>query len=282
MSNMNSQLTEVLTGIRSEITVDVEGKGSITRNGLAKLLGIRADNLIVERTAVKLAESLAALGFGVVEREFKNGIPDIAVACIIKYYALYAQRTTDNAKILLDSFSAIGIRTWFQDVTGYQKPRHESKLETMELALKAMTDMCSIMRYTSNKPGLQNILDSAVESNGVCLPGYLTVRGELQRLKIQASQAQMRDIGRKVAEAYKNSTGMAPGKVLVSTANEGSKCKSYLVACYPVDSAPIIENAVKYVLSSQEKSMIDCITAHNYRSSTGKVYSNIPVAGNSK
>ena len=100
MTSLSSQMVEVLQGIRSEITVDKDGKGSITRYGLCQLLSIRADNLIVERMSKKLAEMLTELGFGLVEREFKNGIPDVAVECIISYYAMDAQKTSEVAKTL--------------------------------------------------------------------------------------------------------------------------------------------------------------------------------------
>lgn len=35
MTDLNAQMVEVLSGIRSEIKVDAEGKGSITKYGLA-------------------------------------------------------------------------------------------------------------------------------------------------------------------------------------------------------------------------------------------------------
>lgn len=78
-NNLSSQMTEVLQGIRSEITVDKEGKGSITKKGLAELLGISRSVLSVDRMAKKLAETLTAKGFLGVDRKLSNGIPDVAV-----------------------------------------------------------------------------------------------------------------------------------------------------------------------------------------------------------
>lgn len=40
MTTLNNQLLEVMDGIRSEISVHTDGKASITKRGLARLLGI--------------------------------------------------------------------------------------------------------------------------------------------------------------------------------------------------------------------------------------------------
>jgi len=72
-------MVEVLKGIRSEISVDKEGKGSITKYGLCQLLGISRSNLDVQQMSKKLVEMLTELGFEDDRRTFENGVPDIAV-----------------------------------------------------------------------------------------------------------------------------------------------------------------------------------------------------------
>lgn len=73
MTNLNSQMVEVLQGIRNEISVDKDGKGSITKNGLANLLGISRSLFNGDRMAKKLAEKLDAKGLLDGDRDFKNG-----------------------------------------------------------------------------------------------------------------------------------------------------------------------------------------------------------------
>lgn len=246
MTNLNSQMTEVLTGIRSEIKVDSEGKGSITRYGLCQLLGIRADNLIVERMSKKLAEMLTELGFGVVEREFKNGIPDVAVACIIKYYALYAQRTSNNAKILLDAFSAIGIRSWFQDLVGYEKPKPQTELERAKQAYEYMGKMIAVMEYAADKPGQERINNFAVSpENDKALPGFLTVEDVLGRYNREFNNEERRVVGMYSATAYRNLTGKKPAQTVKRYVDKSGKQQTAHVACYPLDFLPVIENAIE-------------------------------------
>ena len=250
MTNLNSQLTEVLQGIRSEIKVDADGKASITKYGLAKLIGVSKDNLIGDRMAKKLAEMLTELGFGLGDREFEKGVPDIAVACIIKYYALYAQRTTDNAKILLDAFSAVGIRTWFQEMVGYEKPKPVSKLEGYKEAQKAMTELITLMEYASNKPGLENIHNFALEADSTALPGLITVDDILTQMKTTFTGNERSVIGMYCSTAYRNLTGKAPTKVKKQYVDKSGKPQTTYVPSYPLDFAPIIKNAIELGFSS--------------------------------
>jgi hypothetical protein len=250
VTNLNSQLTEVLQGIRSEINVDTEGKASITRYGLCQLLGIRQDNLIVERMAKKLAEMLTELGFGVVEREFKNGIPDIAVACIVKYYALYAQRTTENAKILLDAFSAVGIRAWFQEMVGFEKPKPLSKLEGYKEAQKAMEELITLMEYASNKPGLENLHNFALEADNTALSGLITVDDIMAQMDTTFTHRERSVIGMYTSTAYRNLTGKAPAKVKKQSVDKSGKPQTTYVPAYPLDFAPLIKNAIELGFSS--------------------------------
>jgi hypothetical protein len=250
MTNLNSQLAEVLQGIRSEIKVDTDGKASITKYGLAKLISISKDNLISDRIAKKLAEMLTELGFELGDRMFENGIPDVAVACIIKYYALYAQRTTENAKILLDAFSAVGIRTWFQEIVGYEKPKPVSKLEGYKEAQKAMTELITLMEYASNKPGLENIHNFALDADNTALPGLITVDDILTQMKTIFTGNERSVIGMYCSTAYRNLTGNAPSKVKKQYVDKSGKPQTTYVPAYPLDFAPIIKNAIELGFSS--------------------------------
>lgn len=250
MTNLNSQLTEVLQGIRSEIKVDTDGKASITKYGITKLIGVSKDNLIGDRMAKKLAEMLTELGFELGDREFENGIPDIAVACIIKYYALYAQRTTENAKILLDAFSAVGIRTWFQEMVGYEKPKPVSKLEGYKEAQKAMTELITLMKYASNKPGLENIHNFALEADSTALPGLITVDDIMAQTDAVYSHRDKSVVGMFASTAYRNLTGKKPAQVVKRYVDKSGKPQTTYVPGYPLDFAPVIKNAIELGFSS--------------------------------
>lgn len=250
MTNLNSQLAEVLQGIRSEIKVDTEGKASITKYGLAKLIGVSKDNLIGDRIAKKLAEMLTELGFELGDRMFENGVPDVAVAGIIKYYALYAQRTTENAKILLDAFSAVGIRAWFQEMVGFEKPKPLTKLEGYKEAQKAMEELITLMEYASNKPGLENIHSFALEADSNALSGLITVDDIMARTNTQSSHRERSIIGMYSSAAYRNLTGKAPNKVKKRSIDKSGKPQTTWVPAYPLDFAPIIENAIELAFGS--------------------------------
>lgn len=166
-----------------------------------------------DRQPKKLAEMLTELGFSDCDREFKNGIPDVAVACIIKYYALYAQRTTENAKILLDAFSAIGIRSWFQDLVGLEKPKPLSKLEGYKEAQKAMEELITLMEYAANKPGLENIHSFALETDSNALSGLITVDDIMSQTEGTFTHREKSAVGMLTSTAYRNLTGKAPTKI---------------------------------------------------------------------
>lgn len=245
MTNLNSQLTEVLQGIRSEIKVDTDGKASITRNGLCVLLGISRSTFSVSRFPQKLAESLTAIGFIDVSRSFEQGVPDIAVACVIEYFSFDAQKVSENAKVLYRAFAAVGVRAWFQEVVGFEKPKPVSKLEGYKEAQKAMTELITLMEYASNKPGLENIHTFALEADSTALSGLITVDDIMAQATTEYSHRERSIIGMYVSTAYRNLTGKVPEKVKKRSIDKSGKPQTTWVPAYPLDFAPIIENAIE-------------------------------------
>lgn len=246
ISNLSSQMVEVLQGIRSEITVDKEGEGSITRNGLCVLLGISRSNFSVQQTSKKLVERLTELGFEDVQQMFEKGIPDIAVECIISYYAMDAQRTSEKAKTLYRAFAAVGVRAWFQDVTGYEKPKPQTELERAKQAYEYMGKMISVMEYAADKPGQERINNFAVNpENEKLLPGFLTLDDVLARYSREFSNDEKRAIGMYSATAYRNLTGKKPSQTTKRYVDKSGKQQTAQIACYPVDFLPVIENAIE-------------------------------------
>lgn len=146
-NNLNSQMTEVLQGIRNEITVDKEGRGSITKNGLCVLLGISRSALSRSEFSKKLAEKLTPLGFDRARFFEEDYISDILVSGIIEYYSFDANQISENAKTLFRAFAAVGVRAWFQEVSGYEKPKPQTELERAKQAYEYMGKMIAVMEY---------------------------------------------------------------------------------------------------------------------------------------
>ncbi len=77
--------------IRNEFTVHRDGSTTTTIRGAARLAGVEPKALRYqfsggEKSGAKLAQSLMAQDFD--PGEFKNGIPEIALATILEYYRL--------------------------------------------------------------------------------------------------------------------------------------------------------------------------------------------------
>ena len=251
-NNLSSQMTEVLQGIRSEITVDKEGKASITKKGLAELLGISRSVLGVDRMAKKLAETLTTKGFLGVDRSLSSGIPDVAVQCIIEYYAFDAQDKSEVALTLFRAFAAVGIRAWFQEVSGYEKPKPQTELERAKQAHEYMGKMISVMEYAADKPGQERINNFAVNpDNGTnLLPGFITLDDVLARYDREFSNDERRAIGMFSAVGYRNLTGKKPAQTVKRYVDKSGKQQKAHIACYPIDFLPIIENAIELGFSS--------------------------------
>ena len=124
------ELTSVLEQIGAEIEVDAQGKGKASIRATARLAGVSDMAL---RKAFKsansepseLAKKLIKQGFDAANfiNWSSTKIPDIAIALILEYYALDAGRfCTEQAKLAYKAFAAIGIRTWMQQIKGWQEP----------------------------------------------------------------------------------------------------------------------------------------------------------------
>jgi len=87
----DSSLNEFEQQIEKEIKVNADGKGFASIRGTARLAGVAISTLLEHfskdrKKPSKLGEILTQQGFEV--RGFsETGVPDIAVASIIKYYA---------------------------------------------------------------------------------------------------------------------------------------------------------------------------------------------------
>lgn len=123
-----TNLSTIVEQIKSEIVVDHEGKGRASIRAVARLVGVDHKSLRVtflsgELEPSKLSLMLVERGFDSGEQKdfSKTGIPDIAIAVIAKYYAYKAGRyCTEQAQLVDEAFTAMGVRVWMQQVTGWK------------------------------------------------------------------------------------------------------------------------------------------------------------------
>ncbi|MBD2451243.1 hypothetical protein H6G76_29755 [Nostoc sp. FACHB-152] len=156
------EIAQIIEQIKQEIEVDASGKAKASIRATARLAGvdekaIRHTLENAEQKPSKLALMLIQHGFQSAElKEWKtNGIPDIAIAIIIEYYAFEAGRYCNpQARLVCRSFNTIGIRAWIQEKLGWTKkeqqpeqpptpalPPVEQRLQTLVEAMKTLADL---------------------------------------------------------------------------------------------------------------------------------------------
>ncbi|MBD2471500.1 hypothetical protein [Nostoc sp. FACHB-145] len=156
------EIAQIIDQIKQEITVDALGRGKASMKATARLAGVsdKAIGKALESANLepsKLALMLMEQGFDAANlKEWKtNGIPDIAIAIILDYYAYEAGRyCTKQAKAICRTFKTIGVRAWMQDIIGWTKPTtqpqqppapaippFEQRLHTLVLAMKTLAEL---------------------------------------------------------------------------------------------------------------------------------------------
>ncbi|MBW4565940.1 MAG: hypothetical protein KME32_33640 [Mojavia pulchra JT2-VF2] len=157
------EITEIIEQIKQEIEVDASGRGKASMKATARLAGVsdKAIGKALESANLepsKLAVMLMGQGFDAANLNSwrTHGIPDIAIAIILDYYAYEAGRyCTPQAKLICRAFKTIGVRAWMQDITGWEKspqeqpeqppapalPPVEQRLQTLVDAMKTLADL---------------------------------------------------------------------------------------------------------------------------------------------
>lgn len=143
MNTTRTQLDLAEHQFRTEVTVDANGVGRSSLRGVARLAGIDQSSLSKYLIAgddlelSKLAAFLLQHGFEgddlIAWRT--DGVPDIAVASILEYYAFEAGRyCTDQAKLVYRAFARMGVRVWFQKLVNWQPASASMDLREFILA----------------------------------------------------------------------------------------------------------------------------------------------------
>lgn len=155
---MNSNLAAIEFQIASEVKVDSQGKATFSIRAVARLADIDHMNLVRafqggELKGSKLVEFLSQQGFkgGDYSAFALTGIPDMAAASIVEYYAFEAgQRCKDQAKEVYRVFARIGIRAYAHKLTNWEASRvddyKQALLEVLEVQLPA-TPLPHQVRY---------------------------------------------------------------------------------------------------------------------------------------
>ncbi|MHC5915590.1 MAG: hypothetical protein ACYTXE_32380 [Nostoc sp.] len=139
------EIVEIIEQIKQEIEVDTNGQAKASLRATARLAGVSAVAILKTLDSVnlepsKLAQMLMESGFEAVNlTEWRTvGIPDIAIAIILEYYAYEAGRyCTKQARLVCRSFNSIGIRAWIQDKLGWTKPVSNSETAMTQIQLLA-------------------------------------------------------------------------------------------------------------------------------------------------
>lgn len=124
-----TNLALIVDQIKNEITVDATGKGKASIRAVARLMDVSAEAVSkilrgdVNLLENKLAQMLAESGFDAVNLSewIEDGIPDLAIAVMAKYYAYKAGRYCKKQAELVDTaFTGIGVRSWIQQQLGWK------------------------------------------------------------------------------------------------------------------------------------------------------------------
>ena len=182
----------IFENIQKELRIDATtGVGYCSIRGAATIAGVDQSSLShTLKTGEglepsKLAESLMEKGFeGEVLAEFsKTGIPDLALAGILEYYAIDAGRYCNpTARAAYKSFAAIGIRTVIQNVCKHEEPLPAAIVISTADPIDAVNALAATLKFfdidTSNprfKQGLQDIVLNKLGIAQPALPGTATV-----------------------------------------------------------------------------------------------------------
>jgi P63C domain len=123
---MNFSLETVEFQIASEIRVNAEGKATFSLRAVARMADVSVSSISegVRLETSKLAVFLESRGLeGVRLGAFGlDGVPDIAAALILEYYAYEAGRyKTEQASQVFRAFAATGIRAYAHKLTGWKQ-----------------------------------------------------------------------------------------------------------------------------------------------------------------
>lgn len=166
---MNSIVASI-EDIKKELKIDSQGRGYASIRGTARLSGVSHQNLSNRFTSgnfidSKLGKILTEHGFNPCNFS-KDGVPDIAVSLIVEYYAFQAGgRCTEQAKKIHRAYAAIGVRSWMQNLLGWQQPKQQIKIKEADRVIEISLIAESILKRMGDTRSARRLINELVDSN---------------------------------------------------------------------------------------------------------------------
>ena len=171
----------IFENIQKELRIDAAtGVGYCSIRGAATIAGVDESTLREHFKSAglepsKMAESLVEKGFeGAGLTAFaQTGIPDLALAGILEYYAIDAGRYCNpTARAAYKSFAAIGIRTVIHNVCKHEEPVPTPiALPPVAVQLHNMVEALKFLEIDVQNPRFkQGLKDLAVNMLGIAKP----------------------------------------------------------------------------------------------------------------
>ncbi|BDA71790.1 hypothetical protein CAL7716_059560 [Calothrix sp. PCC 7716] len=173
------EIADVIKQIENEIEIDAQGRGKATIRATARLAGVSHVALIKafsggNGASSNLAKKLMEHGFsgGNLISFSTEGIPDIAIAIILEYYAHDAGRyCTKLARLVCKAFTANGIRKWMQELKGWeqqeQPKEHSQPQAKSQLPIPSLEEISTLLDLTLGKAGLEPKLVAGAKLNAI-------------------------------------------------------------------------------------------------------------------
>ena len=157
-----SQIFHLPDDIHQEFSIDENGKAYASQSAIARLCGVtqQAINQLLEKLATSKTPSESLQPFSGNDYMGTSKIPDVVVAAIINHYAMYARKTTEEAKKVSLCFQAIGIRTWIQTELGW-------KQEQPQLTLEEIIALANFASSTAQNAGVSKALAESIKLDSV-------------------------------------------------------------------------------------------------------------------
>jgi hypothetical protein len=170
-----TEIALIVEQIESEIEVDTTGRGKASIRATGRLAGVsdmalrKAFNS-ANHSPSELVKKLIQQGFECanLNQWSTEGIPDIAIAVILEYYALDAGKNcTEQAKLAYKAFATIGIRTWMQRIKGWDTAPQSQPQPQPPLPIPSLEEISTLLDLTLGKAGLEPKLVAGAKLNAM-------------------------------------------------------------------------------------------------------------------
>lgn len=139
---MTTSIQQTIDQIKSEFTVDFEGKCHLSNRAAARLLEVdeasirKARRRVRTSTCEKLPQQPEFIDVKGADLYGKNALSDLEFSGIAEYYAFDAgHNCTEAARLVYRAFASMGVRVWIQIIVGWQ-PKQQPPQKALSTKLK--------------------------------------------------------------------------------------------------------------------------------------------------